>query len=172
MSYTCHLCFIRIRTTPMEETVSQTKLWPYVLSLFRVIVGALFVCHGAATVFGVLGGAGGSGAAAPVGAWPGWWAGLIQLVSGVLVALGLGTRVAALLGSGSMAYAYFTVHQEKALLPIQNGGEASIMFCWTLLVIALTGPGAWALDPLLTRIRRTPDRGPRRSEPVTEGVTG
>ncbi|MFC1411964.1 DoxX family protein [Streptacidiphilus sp. N1-12] len=155
----------------MEESVSQTKLWPYVLSLFRVIVGALFVCHGAATVFGVLGGTG-AGTAAPVGAWPGWWAGLIQLVCGALVALGLGTRVAALLGSGSMAYAYFSVHQEKALLPIQNGGEASIMFCWTLLVIALTGPGVWALDPLLARIRRVPDRTPQPAEPVAEGAAG
>ena len=155
--------------------MSQTKLWPYVLSLFRVIVGALFVCHGAATVFGVLGGTG-AGTAAPLGSWPGWWAGLIQLVSGALVALGLGTRVAALLGSGSMAYAYFSVHQEKALLPIQNGGEASIMFCWTLLVIALTGPGVWALDPLLARVRvrvrQTPDRTPQPAEQVAEGVTG
>src|SRR3954447_6663995 len=81
------------RSRQMEVSVPPNKLWPYALSLFRIIVGALFVCHGAATVFGVLGGTG-AGTAAPVGAWPGWWAGLIQLVSGTLVALGLGTRVA------------------------------------------------------------------------------
>ena len=121
-----HVC---AHTSPMEESVSQSqsKLWPYVLSLFRVIVGALFVCHGAATVFGVLGGTG-AGTAAPAGAWPGWWAGLIQLVSGALVALGLGTRIAALLGSGSMAYAYFSVHQVRLASPVA-AGLLSVMLC-------------------------------------------
>ena len=135
----------------------QNRLWPYVLSLFRVIVGALFVCHGAATLFGVLGGTPGTGGATPVGTWPGWWAALIQFVGGILVVLGLGTRPAALLCSGSMAYAYFTIHQEKAALPIQNGGEAAVMFCWAFLLIALAGPGAWALDTLLTRSGPDPD---------------
>ena len=135
----------------------QNRLWPYVLSLFRVIVGALFVCHGAATLFGVLGGTPGTGGATPVGTWPGWWAALIQFVGGILVVLGLGTRLAALLCSGSMAYAYFTIHQEKAALPIQNGGEAAVMFCWAFLLIALAGPGAWALDTLLTRSGPDPD---------------
>lgn len=130
------------------------KLWPHVLSLFRVIVGALFMCHGAATIFGVLGGTMGSGASTPVGAWPGWWAGLIQLVGGAAVALGLVTRPAALLCSGSMAYAYFSVHQLKAAVPIQNGGELSVVFCWAFLLIAVAGPGTWAVDTLLTRGRR------------------
>jgi len=137
--------------------VVQNRLWPYVLSLFRVIVGALFVCHGAATLFGVLGGTPGTGGATPVGTWPGWWAALIQFVGGILVVLGLGTRLAALLCSGSMAYAYFTIHQEKAALPIQNGGEAAVMFCWAFLLIALAGPGAWAMDTLLARSGPDPD---------------
>ena len=148
----------------------QNRLWPYVLSLFRVIVGALFVCHGAATLFGVLGGTPGTGAATPVGTWPGWWAALIQFAGGILVVLGLGTRLAAMLCSGSMAYAYFTIHQEKAALPIQNGGEAAVMFCWAFLLIALAGPGAWALDTLLTRSGPDPDA----REPIgsaEDGVT-
>ncbi|MEV8564580.1 DoxX family protein [Streptomyces sp. NPDC051322] len=129
----------------------QEKLWPHVLSLFRIVVGALFVCHGAATVFGVLGGNFGSGGAAPVGTWPGWWAGLIQLVGGALVTVGLATRPAALLCSGSMAFAYFDVHQHKALLPIQNAGELPVLFCWAFLLIAVAGPGLWALDTVLPR---------------------
>ncbi|MEY9967027.1 putative oxidoreductase [Streptacidiphilus sp. MAP12-16] len=151
--------------------MSQNKLWPHALSLFRVIVGALFACHGAATVFGVLGGAAGSGAASPVGAWPGWWAALIQLVGGTLVAVGLGTRAAALLCSGSMAYAYFSVHQGKAVLPIQNGGEAAVMFCWTFLLIALAGPGEWALDALVAHRRTTPGRVVQAADPASESVT-
>ena len=151
--------------------MSQNKFWPHLLSLFRVIVGALFVCHGASTIFGVLGGSSGTGGAAPVGAWPVWWAALIQLVAGALVVLGLGTRAAALLCSGSMAYAYFTIHQEKALLPIQNGGEAAVMFCWAFLLIALAGPGTWALDTLLTRGRRGSVQTPRAADPLTDSLS-
>ncbi|MEV0001219.1 DoxX family protein [Micromonospora sp. NPDC050980] len=125
-----------------------------VLSLFRIVVGALFVCHGAASIFGILGGNPTTGAAIPLGTWPGWWAALIQLVCGALVLVGLGTRPAALLASGSMAYAYFVVHQQHGLLPISNGGEAAAMFCWSFLLVAVLGPGPWALDVLLSR-RRT-----------------
>jgi putative oxidoreductase len=120
------------------------------VSLFRVVIGLLFVCHGAATIFGVAGGSVGTHRATPVGTWPGWWAALIQLVCGALVLVGFGTRVAGLLASGSMAYAYFTVHAEHALLPIQNGGELAALFCWSFLLLAVTGAGPWSLDALIT----------------------
>ncbi|WP_329250904.1 DoxX family protein [Actinoallomurus sp. NBC_01490] len=129
------------------------RLRSSVLSLFRVIVGFLFTCHGAATLFNVLGGAHG-GAQPHLGEWPGWWAALIQFVAGGLVTLGLATRVAAVIASGSMAYAYFTVHQPKALFPILNGGEPAVMFCWSFLLLALFGGGSWALDTLLSRRAR------------------
>ncbi|MEU8315743.1 DoxX family protein [Micromonospora sp. NPDC048887] len=126
-----------------------------VLSLFRAVVGVLFLCHGAASIFGVLGGNQGSGAAVPFATWPGWWAALIQLVCGALVFVGLFTRPAALLASGSMAYAYFVVHQPHGLLPIRNGGELAALFCWSFLLVAVLGPGNWALDALLARRRAT-----------------
>jgi putative oxidoreductase len=114
-----------------------------------MVVGLLFVCHGASSLFGVLGGAQGHGGTVAVGSWPGWWAALIQLVTGLMVFLGAGTRPAALLGSGSMAYAYFIVHQPMALFPIQNQGELSVLFCWTLLLIAVFGPGKWSVYALI-----------------------
>ncbi len=106
----------------------SSRLSATVLSLFRMVAGLLFACHGAASLFGVLGGARGTGASVPVGAWPSWWAAMIQLVGGALVLLGLFTRPAALVCSGSMAYAYFVVHQPKALLPLANGGEPAALF--------------------------------------------
>src|SRR5262245_59409273 len=81
---------------------------PAVLSLFRAIVGLLFTLHGAMTLFAwplsIPGGA------ASVGSWPAWWAGLIEFVTGLLVTLGLFTRIAAFVASGEMAVAYFWQH--------------------------------------------------------------
>ncbi|MFJ4919459.1 DoxX family protein [Streptomyces sp. NPDC088725] len=128
------------------------KAQPYTLGLFRIVVGLLFACHGAASLFGYFG-----MHSTPAGTWPGWYASVIQLIGGVLVFFGLGTRTAALVSSGSMAYAYFTVHQPNGLFPIENGGEPSVFFCWTLLLIAFTGPGAFALDRLLTSRSRSRD---------------
>jgi putative oxidoreductase len=124
----------------------------HVIGLYRIVVGFLFACHGLKTLFGLF------GAKAPtaVGAWPGWWAAVIQLACGILVCVGIGTRTAALLGSGSMAFAYFTVHLPTGLLPIQNGGEAATLFCWALLAVAFAGPGRFALSNLLAR-QRTSD---------------
>ena len=117
--------------------------------LFRIVLGLLFACHGLATVLGLLGGARGSGEPIPVGTWPNWYAGLIQLVCGLLVLAGLFTRPAALLASGSMAYAYFVVHQQQGLMPIENGGVTPALYAWTFLLVAALGPGQWSLDALI-----------------------
>ncbi|MFJ8795313.1 DoxX family protein [Streptomyces sp. NPDC102462] len=138
---------------------------PYAIGLFRIVVGLLFAVHGAASLFGVLGGAAGTGVDA--GTWPGWYAAVIQFGGGALVLLGLGTRVAALVASGSMAYAYFTVHQEAALWPIQNGGEMSALFCWAFLLFVFTGSGALGLDGLLARRASAERERPADQEPVT-----
>lgn len=131
-------------STPLDSFLQRST--PHVLALFRVVVGLLFACHGASSLFGVLGGAMGQGGTIPTGSWPGWYAAAIQLAGGLLVIFGLGTRPAALLSSGSMAYAYFSTHQGTALWPIQNGGEAAAMFAWAFLLVFFTGPGSWALD--------------------------
>jgi putative oxidoreductase len=131
----------------------STRLPEITTAAFRVVVGLLFALHGAATLFGVFGGHRGSGEAAAIGAWPSWWAALIQFAGGLLVLAGLGTRAAAIICSGSMAYAYFVVHQPSALLPLNNGGELAALFCWSFLLVAALGPGRYSLDALLQRRR-------------------
>jgi putative oxidoreductase len=126
-----------------------------IISLFRIVFGLLFLCHGASSIFGVPASAVSHGRTLATFAWPSWWAAAIQLLCGALVLVGLATRPAALLASGSMAYAYFTVHQERALLPIQNGGELAAMFCWSFLLLVIVGPGTWSLDALLGKANRT-----------------
>ncbi|MFD7547845.1 DoxX family protein [Streptomyces sp. NPDC059578] len=138
---------------------------PYALGLFRIVVGLLFACHGAASLFGVLGGAHGGGTIS-AGTWPGWYAAVIQLVGGGLVMIGLGTRAAAFISSGSMAYAYFKVHQPEALWPLQNSGEASAMFCWAFLLLVFTGSGAFGLDRLLSSRSRNEEGKQSRQEPA------
>ncbi|MGW7284335.1 DoxX family protein [Streptomyces sp. NPDC054847] len=122
------------------------------LGLFRIVVGLLFVCHGAATLFDVLGGP--HGQAPSEGQWPGWWAALIQLIGGALVLLGIAARPAALVCSGSMAYAYFVHHQADGLFPLENGGELAVLFCWSFLLIAALGPGSWSIEQRFPRHSR------------------
>ena len=112
------------------------------LGVFRIIIGLLFTLHGTSKLFGWPSSATGT---VPVGTWPFWWAGVIELVVGLLVLLGLFTRLAALIGSGEMAFAYFTQHQPKAFWPIENGGELAVLYCFVLLLIAFTGAGAFAV---------------------------
>jgi putative oxidoreductase len=139
--------------------MNPARIPDLVTTLFRLVLGLLFAFHGAASLFGVFGGNRGSGEAITIGTWPGWYAAVIQLAGGLLVLSGLATRVAAIVCSGSMAYAYFVVHQPDALLPLNNGGETAALFCWSFLLIAALGPGRWSLDYALSR-RRARDAVP------------
>jgi len=115
---------------------------PTVLGIFRLVIGFLFALHGTAKLFGWPATKSG---AVPFGTWPYWWAGVIELVVGLLVMVGLFTRIAAFLGSGTMAFAYFTAHQPDGLLPIQNGGELAAVYCFAFLLLVFSGSGALAV---------------------------
>ncbi|GAB1510166.1 DoxX family protein [Actinophytocola sp. KF-1] len=141
-------------TTTLETTAATpivTRVQAPVLAATRVVVSFLFVLHGFVGLFGAFGGTDGMGGTISLFSWPGGPASLIHLVAGTLVLVGLYTRPAALLCSGAMAYAYFTVHQPIALLPIPNGGEPAALYAWIFLLIGVLGPGAFALDRLRRR---------------------
>jgi putative oxidoreductase len=70
----------------------------------------------------------------------------IELIAGGLILLGLFTRPAAFIASGTMAVAYWVAHSTQALLPIANGGEKAALFCFIFLFIATRGAGIWSLD--------------------------
>ncbi|MGW7414676.1 DoxX family protein [Streptomyces sp. NPDC054863] len=127
---------------------------PYVLSLFRIVVGLLLACHGFGALFGLIGPAAGPRIdTVAFGSWPLWYAAVIELVGGTLVMLGLGSRTAALVCSGEMAYAYFGTHASQGLLPLDNGGEIAAFYSWAFLLLVFTGPGALSLDRLVRRRR-------------------
>lgn len=130
---------------------------PAVLSLFRVVFGLLFLCHGVSHTFGWI-----VPPAAPVGSFPYWWAGVLETITGLLIALGLFTRIAAFIASGVMAFAYFTEHVQGGFFPIVNGGEAAVMYCFAFFLLIFTGGGAFALDSAMGRGRVVTEQGTRR----------
>jgi len=73
-------------------------------------------------------------------------AGTIELVGGVLIMLGLATRPAAFICSGTMAVAYWLVHGSKSFFPLVNGGEIAALYCFMFLFIATRGAGIWSMD--------------------------
>lgn len=75
-----------------------------------------------------------------------WFAMVLELVGGALVALGLFTRPVAFLLSGQMAFAYYTHASEGGFWPILNGGERAYLYCFIFLFIATAGPGRPSLD--------------------------
>ncbi len=134
-------------------SLCKTFLAPHaerVFTLLRVVSGFLLSLHGLAK-FGVLG-----KHVPPVGSqlWVGAW---IELVAGLLVMVGLWTRPAAFVTSGTMAVAYVQFHWKlqlgKAILPTQNGGELALIYSLVFLYIACHGPGGASLDQWRARRR-------------------
>ena len=109
-------------------------------ALLRIVAGLLFAFHGVQKLLGMYG-----GAQVPMLSQA-WFAGVIELVGGVLIAIGLFTSLAAFICSGEMAVAYFQMHAPKSFLPILNGGELAALYCFLFLYISARGGGAWSLD--------------------------
>lgn len=122
---------------------------PKILAGLRILAGVMFACLGAQKVLGWFGGIPSGGST-----WMVWVSGTIELVCGVLIAVGLFTRSAAFLSSGLMAFAYFIGHAGNGFWPTLNGGQTAILYCWIYLYIAAQGPGAFALDNVLWRRNR------------------
>lgn len=128
------------------------RLPDVVLSVARVIVGLLFVQHGAQKLLGWFADPGMPARQIPVGSMP-WIAGVLELVGGVLIALGLFTRPVAFVLAGEMAVAYFMAHAPQSFWPIVNKGEAAVLFCFAFLLFWAHGPGPYSLDALRRRGR-------------------
>lgn len=75
-----------------------------------------------------------------------WYAGVLELIGGALLLAGLFTRPVAFLLSGLMAFAYWIGHAPNSPLPILNGGNLAIVYCFVFLYLFAAGPGPWSLD--------------------------
>ena len=79
-----------------------------------------------------------------------WFGGVIELVGGLMIALGVRTRWAAFICSGDMAVAYiqfhWKMHFNSAFFPAVNQGELAVVYCFIFLLIACQGGGKLALS--------------------------
>lgn len=125
---------------------------PIVYSALRIIAGAMFMCHGIQKTFDVWFPPGMDASKLTAQLAVG---GYIELVTGLMIALGIGTRAAAFLASGQMAVAYFQFHWKLAfderILPIANHGEDSVLYCFIFLLLTVRGAGSASIDALLAK---------------------
>ena len=122
-----------------------------IYALFRIIFGLLFASHGAQKILGMFGGEKATEPLMIVGGW-------IELLGGLLIALGLFTSIAAFICSGMMAVAYFMAHAPGGFWPIVNQGETAVLYCFAFLYMAARGSGIWSIDHLR---RKGPVPAPR-----------
>ena len=126
------------------------------LLVLRVVVGLLFVGHGAQKLFGAFGGGGLAGTAAffeSIGLRPGHLharaAGAAELTAGALLVLGLLTPIAAAMIMGVMVVAIVTVHGSNGPWVTEKGYEYNLVLIATAFALAAVGPGQWSLDHAL-----------------------
>jgi putative oxidoreductase len=126
---------------------------PQLLSVLRIASGLLFLEHGTSKIFGFP-----TPPMHPPGPPPphfmmllGQASGPIELIGGILLALGLFTRLTAFILSGEMAVAYFTAHAHSSFYPIVNKGEIAVLYCFVFLYLAAAGGGPWSIDRLRHR---------------------
>lgn len=118
----------------------RARFSEHVYGVTRFIFGALFACHGAQKLFGVLGGHQMTGIPRML------TAGIIEFFGGILIALGIAASIAAFIACGEMAFAFFTVHFPHGFWPIMNGGEPAVLYCFFFLYVAALGSGRFSVD--------------------------
>jgi putative oxidoreductase len=149
---------------------------PKVLSLLRIVAGLCFMEHGMQKMLGfppkpppppappapVLDAAAAAAAAAKAAAAKaaaahslaatlGPASGPIELIGGLLILIGLFSRAAAFICSGQMAFAYFLAHAPRGPFPVNNGGDAAILYCFIFFYLVFSGPGPISIDALMKK---------------------
>jgi putative oxidoreductase len=116
-----------------------SKWAPAALGLLRIVSALLFVGAGMQKIFGF-----------PI---PGpqmtpvlWVQGTFEIIGGLLLLIGLQTRLVAFVLSGDMAVAYFMAHFPRSFFPAANGGSAAILYCFVFLYFVFAGAGLWSVD--------------------------
>jgi putative oxidoreductase len=127
----------------LKTFISRYEMQVY--SVLRIIAGFLFLWHGSQKLFAF------PPAEYAIPSYIVFIAGPIEFLGGLLVMIGLWTHWAAFICSGEMAYAYWTAHATHALLPLLNGGELAMIYCFLFLFISTRGSGVFSVDHFLEK---------------------
>jgi putative oxidoreductase len=133
----------------MDESTLFAIWRPRMLAVLRIVAALLFLEHGSQKLLGF-----------PAGGHPlptlfslFGFSGLLELVGGLFLLLGLFTRPVAFLLAGEMAFAYFMAHAPRSFFPVNNGGDAAILYCFIFLYLTAAGAGAFSLDGAMRSLR-------------------
>ncbi len=123
------------------------KYEKYAYALMRIMIGFLFLWHGTQKYFNF--------PPLPSGIVLPFYVvaigGTVEFIGGILICIGLFTRIAAFIACGEMAYAYWTAHAHRAILPLVNMGELAVLYCFVFLFIFAHGSGIWSVDSIFKR---------------------
>lgn len=123
---------------------------PQALSVLRIVTALCFMAHGTQKMFGfpASGGGGGFELFSLMGL-----AAVLEVFGGLAILLGAFTRPVAFVLAGQMAYAFWFVHVpmmgQGNIIPVANGGDGAVLFCFIFLYLVFAGPGAWSVDEML-----------------------
>jgi putative oxidoreductase len=114
---------------------------PQALAVLRIVAALLFLAHGTQKLMGFP-----AAEFAPPAFSIFWFAGVIEIITGIMIGIGFFTRPDAFIASGTMAFAYWMAHFPADFFPVNNGGDAAILFCFFFLYLVFAGPGAWSVN--------------------------
>jgi putative oxidoreductase len=135
----------------MNATLSRWA--PQFLSLLRIVAGLAFLEHGLQKLIGFP-----TAKFLPVlnifdmpghGSLPTLLviASIIEVIFGILLVIGLWSRLAAFIASGEMAVAYWYFHYfHGGFFPTHNNGDGALLLCFIFLYVVFAGPGPWSVD--------------------------
>ena len=119
---------------------------PFMRAVLRVVASLLFLCHGLQKLNTFY--AGGHLSLLLSAAC------VIEVLGGLLMLIGLFTLPVALILALEMAVAYFLQHFPRGRLPLHNGGELAVLYCFIWLYFLAAGPGPASADSLFHKKSR------------------
>jgi putative oxidoreductase len=121
---------------------------PHALAVLRIVTALAFMAHGTQKMFGFPASQMGSGGFELLSLMG--LAAILEVFGGLAILAGFLTRPVAFVLAGEMAYAYWLMHVPMggSIIPVANGGDAAVLFCFVFLYLVFAGPGAWSVDGL------------------------
>ena len=136
----------------MRNQQTWDRLLPWGIALLRIVVGLTFFMHGQQKLFQIgIGGVGGMFASlgVPAPELAAIAVSLLETVGGLALIVGAATRIVGVLLAADVLVALLLVHRPNGFYAMDGGIELVLVLGAAALALALTGPGALAVDTML-----------------------